>query len=111
MNIVEINALSKEYKVKKKRIRALDNLSLTIQKGEIFGFLGPNGAGKSTTIKILTDQIHATSGSATIFGIQSNKAEARRQIGYLPENPAFYDFMTAREYLSFTGKCFNMPES
>ncbi len=111
MNIVEINALSKEYKVKKKRIRALDNLSLTIQKGEIFGFLGPNGAGKSTTIKILTDQIHATSGSATIFGIQSNKAEARRQIGYLPENPAFYDFMTAREYLSFTGKCFNMPVS
>ncbi len=111
MNIVEINALSKEYKVKKKRIRALDNLSLTIQKGEIFGFLGPNGAGKSTTIKILTDQIRATSGSATIFGIQSNKAEARRQIGYLPENPAFYDFMTAREYLSFTGKCFNMPES
>ncbi|MDA8163410.1 MAG: ABC transporter ATP-binding protein [Desulfobacteraceae bacterium] len=87
---------------------ALQELDLSIEKGEVFGFLGPNGAGKSTTINILTGQLRATSGAARIFGISVASPSARTNIGYLPENPAFYHFMTAREYLRFVGRTFRM---
>lgn len=111
MNAIEIVNLSKTYKGKRRRmVEALKGVSLEIGAGEVFGFLGPNGAGKSTTIKILTGQIRAAGGDARILGISVADPAARRKIGYLPENPAFYDFLTAREYLRFVGRAFAMDE-
>ena len=106
---IVIQGLSKVYRGKKGRpVQALDDLSLQIGNGEIFGFLGPNGAGKSTTIKALMGQIRATSGEAFLFGIPVSDAAARVRVGYLPENPSFYDFLTAREYLHMVGGLFRM---
>lgn len=111
MHAIEINSLSKTYKGKKfSTVEALKNLSLTIGQGEIFGFLGPNGAGKSTTIKSLVGLINVTSGSAKVMGIDISSHEGRRHVGYLPENPAFYDYLTAEEYLEFVGKIFKLDD-
>jgi ABC-2 type transport system ATP-binding protein len=110
MNAIEISNLSKIYKGKRgKVVEALSDISLAIVQGEVFGFLGPNGAGKSTTIKTLMGQIRPTQGSAALFGIPVSDPAARKKVGYLPENPAFYDFLTATEYLRFVGKAFGMP--
>lgn len=107
---IAIENLVKAYLGKKRtRVEALKNVSLTVGTGEVFGFLGPNGAGKSTTIKCLVGLIRPSSGSARIMGSSISQAESRRHIGYLPENPAFYDFLTALEYLKFVGKTFAMP--
>ena len=107
---ISISGLSKIYRGKKgKRIQALRELSLQIRGGEVFGFLGPNGAGKSTTIKTLVGLIRPTAGEVRLFGVPVGDPRARGKIGYLPENPAFYDFLTAREYLDFVGKSFGMP--
>jgi len=112
MIALDIKGLTKIYKgLKKKNVHALTDLSLQISSGEIFGFLGPNGAGKSTTIKTIMWQIIATSGSAHILGLPVSDYAARSNIGYLPENPAFYDFMTAREYLRFVGRAFAMDDA
>lgn len=111
MNAIEIANLSKAYKGKRRcSVEALKGISLEIGAGEVFGFLGPNGAGKSTTIKILTGQIRAAGGDARILGASVADPAARRKIGYLPENPAFYDFLTAREYLRFVGRTFALDE-
>ena len=107
---IVIEDLSKTYLGKKRsRVEALKNVSLTVGAGEVFGFLGPNGAGKSTTIKCLLGLIQPTSGSACIFGTPISQVECRRQVGYLPENPAFYEFLSAEEYLGFVGNTFGMP--
>ena len=104
-----IDQLHKQYRGKKRKIvNALQGISLTVAPGEVFGFLGPNGAGKSTTIKSLLGLIRPTSGVVELFGQPAGKAKARVNIGYLPENPAFYDFLSAREYLSFVGRSFGM---
>jgi ABC-2 type transport system ATP-binding protein len=87
---------------------AVEDLDLSIKDGEAFAFLGPNGAGKSTTIKILLGLIRATSGSARIMGQAVSDSTARQQIGYLPENPSFYEFLSAEEYLHFVGSAFAM---
>lgn len=109
MNALEFTNLSKTFRGKKGiRVEALKNLSLTIGAGEVFGFLGPNGAGKSTTIKIIMGLIRPTSGKASIMGHGTGSAEARRYVGYLPENPAFYDYLNANEFLDFVGKAFKM---
>jgi ABC-2 type transport system ATP-binding protein len=108
---LEIKGLTKVFKGKKRRIvQALSNLDLAVESGEIFGFLGPNGAGKSTTIKTVMGQVTATGGVANIFGKSATDPASRLKVGYLPENPAFYDFMTAREYLRFVGRAFAMGE-
>lgn len=83
---------------------ALDGLSLTVGRGEIFGFLGPNGAGKTTTLKILMGLVRATSGTALLLGQPAGDVETRRRIGFLPESPYFYDYLTAEEFLSFYGQ-------
>jgi len=107
---LELKSLSKTYVGKKlAKITALNNLSLEISSGEVFGFIGPNGAGKSTTIKLIMGLIKPNAGDVHIFGLSAVNPDARLRVGYLPENPAFYDFMTAREYLSFVGKLFAMP--
>lgn len=110
-NILQTTNLTKVYRKLKKTVLALDGLSLELRPGEIFGFLGPNGAGKSTTIKILTGQIRPTSGEAKVLGFSAGEVEGRRQMGYLPENPSFYDFLTGREYLCFVARCFGADTS
>jgi len=107
--VIKIDGLTKEYEVgflKKKTVRALDGLTLEVRRGEIFGFLGPNGAGKTTTLKLLMRLIYPTSGTALILGQQIDKAETRSRIGYLPENPYFYDYLSGRELLEYTASLF-----
>jgi ABC-2 type transport system ATP-binding protein len=112
MYAIEISNLSKSFKGKKgNRVEALQALSIAIEPGEVFGFLGPNGAGKSTTIKTLMGLIKPTSGSAKIMEIDVSSCSARTKVGYLPENPAFYDFLNAEEFLLFIGKTYGMDES
>ena len=109
MNAIEITDLSKQFSGKRMtRVDALKGLDLTIAAGEVFGFLGPNGAGKSTTIKLVMGLLRPTSGTATIMGMDAGQAESRRHVGYLPENPAFYDYLSAEEYIAFVGSQFKM---
>ena len=106
---VEIKDLTKEYEVgfvRKRKVRALDGLSLTVKRGETFGFLGANGAGKTTTLKLLVRLIFPTSGSARILGRDIADVSMHQRIGYLPENPYFYDYLTAREFLNYCGELF-----
>jgi ABC-2 type transport system ATP-binding protein len=108
VNAIEFADIVKTFTVKKMRIEAVGGLSLSIGKGEVFGFLGPNGAGKSTTIKMLMGLIRPTAGRARIMGHDAGTRAGRSFVGYLPENPAFYDYLTAREYLLFVGRTFSM---
>lgn len=109
MHAIEFNELSKVYQGKKKvTVNALKSLSLQVGLGEVFGFLGPNGAGKSTSIKILLGLIRSTAGSARIMGVDVTEKSARSEVGFLPENPSFYDFLTGEEFMGFVGKSFNM---
>lgn len=111
MNALEIQSLTKTFTGKKRvRVEALKGVTLSVAQGEVFGFLGPNGAGKSTTIKTIMGLIKPTSGEASIMGHPTGSPLARKRVGYLPENPAFYDFLTADEYLDFVGKIYGMPE-
>jgi ABC-2 type transport system ATP-binding protein len=112
MNPIEIEGLTKIYKDRCRRpIVALDGLTLQIGPGEVFGFLGPNGAGKSTTIKTLVGLIRADGGAARLFGSSVTDPACRKRIGYLPENPTFYDFLTAREYLLLVGRTFGLERA
>lgn len=106
---VEIQNLTKDYEtgfLRKKRVRALDDLSLNVEPGQIFGFLGGNGAGKTTTIKTLMRLQFPTAGSAKILGRDINDVQMHRRIGYCPENPYFYDYLTARELMEYFGELF-----
>lgn len=110
MKAIEINNLVKTFTGKKRaQVFALKDISLDIEMGEVFGFLGPNGAGKSTTIKCLMGLIRPTTGTATVMGEPVGSVASRMKVGFLPENPAFYDYLTAEEYLLFVGKTFGMP--
>lgn len=108
---IRIANLSKYYKkgLKAKK-RVIEDLNLEIKQGEVFGFLGPNGAGKSTVIKILLDFIRPDSGAVTIKELPVNEPMVRKFIGYLPENPFFYDHLTAEETLKFGGRAANMEK-
>jgi ABC-2 type transport system ATP-binding protein len=111
MSVIAIEQLTKDFKVgfwKKRPVRALDMLNLTVEKGEVFGFLGPNGAGKTTTLKILMNLLRPTAGSALILGERTDSVPMRRRIGYLPENPYFYDYLTAEELLNYAGRLFGL---
>jgi ABC-2 type transport system ATP-binding protein len=106
MAAIEIIHLEKTYPVgfwRKRPRRALHPLDLSIEQGEIFGFLGPNGAGKTTTLKILMGLVFPTGGTARILGMQLDDARMKAQIGFLPEQPYFYDYLTARELLTYYG--------
>jgi len=107
MPTIEILGLEKTYTVgfwRKKPKRALHPLTLAIEDGEIFGFLGPNGAGKTTTLKMLMGLVFPTGGSARILGMDVNDPRVKAQIGFLPEQPYFYDYLTARELLEYYGR-------
>jgi len=103
---VETIGLTKIYPLtwKRKRLLALDHLDLQIKQGEVFGLLGPNGSGKSTTLKLLLGLIVPTSGEGRIFGSLPETLEARKRVGFLPENPYFYGFLNGDETLRFYGK-------
>ena len=106
---IRIEELTKDYAIgfwRRRSYRALDSLTLDISTGEVFGFLGPNGAGKTTTLKLLMQLIFPTSGRAEILGRPVGDVSARRRIGYLPENPSFYDYLTAEELLAYFGDLF-----
>jgi ABC-2 type transport system ATP-binding protein len=112
MHAIEIQSLSKNYSVGfwKKQVRpALKSLELNVDAGETFGFLGPNGAGKTTTLKILMGIIFPTSGSARILGRDWLDPEVKRQVGFLPEQPYFYDYLSAPELLDYYGQLSGMP--
>ena len=102
----ETIGLTKRYPLtwKRKVLVALDHLDLQIHPGEVFGVLGPNGSGKSTTLKLLLGLIVPTAGEARIFGLPTDSLEARRRVGFLPENPYFYGFLNGDETLRFYGK-------
>jgi len=107
MPAIEIIGLEKTYTVgfwRKSPRRALKPLHLTVEEGEIFGYLGPNGAGKTTTLKLLMGLIAPTAGSARILGIDYRDPQVRARIGFLPEQPYFYDYLTAAELLEYYGQ-------
>ena len=109
MDAIRTEALTKHYTVGFWRPRpyvALDALTLQVQAGEVFGFLGPNGAGKTTTLKLLMQLIFPTSGRADILGRPVGDTDVKRRTGYLPENPYFYDYLTAEELLEYFASLF-----
>jgi ABC-2 type transport system ATP-binding protein len=111
MPVIEITNLTKDYEVgfwRKRKVRALDGLSLSIEGGQIFGFLGANGAGKTTTLKLLMRLIFPTTGNAQILGHDIQDISMHQRIGYLPENPYFYDYLTAREFLDYSAQIFGL---
>jgi ABC-2 type transport system ATP-binding protein len=103
---VEIRNLSKEFRTsfRRKPLRAVDDVSIRIMPGEVYGLIGPNGSGKSTTMKALLGLVAPTSGSCAIFGKDSLKTDSRNEVGFLPENPYFYKHLTGAETLRFYGK-------
>ncbi|WP_321390715.1 ABC transporter ATP-binding protein [uncultured Desulfuromusa sp.] len=105
-SVIKIENISKTFKegFRGRKVMALKNLSLEVFPGEIFGFLGPNGAGKSTTIKSLLRLIRPDSGQVSVLGEDVRNSAIRKRVGYLPENPYFYDCLTAEELLWFGGK-------
>jgi ABC-2 type transport system ATP-binding protein len=106
---IEIERLTKDYPVgfwRKKMRRSLDHLTLQVEEGESFGFLGPNGAGKTTTMKLLMGLIFPTSGKARIRGRSIDDVAMHREIGYMPEQPYFYDYLTAWELLDYFARFF-----
>ena len=106
---IEISNLTKDYEVgflRKRRVRALDGLTLSVGRGEIFGFLGANGAGKTTTLKLLMRLMYPTGGAARILGRDIADTSVHSEIGYLPEHPYFYDYLTAREFLEYCAELF-----
>jgi ABC-2 type transport system ATP-binding protein len=111
---IEIDHLSKEYPfgfLNLKKKRSLEDLSMQVQAGEVFGFLGPNGAGKSTTIKLLMRLIFPTSGTARILGRSIEDVSMHQDIGYLPEQPYFYDYLTAAELLDYFARIHRLKDA
>lgn len=105
--MIQVENLTKDYS----GVRAVDNITFEVKKGEILGFLGPNGAGKTTTMRILTCFMPATSGVAKVagFDVFEQSLEVRRRIGYLPENPPLYPEMSVQGYLEFVARIKNVP--
>ena len=109
--IVQVRDVVKDFRpgFGLRRKRVLQGVSFEVLEGEIFGFVGPNGAGKTTTLKILMGLIHASSGSASILGHQVEQSAYRKLVGFLPENPSFYDYLTGNEFLDFYAKVGGVP--
>ncbi len=114
MPVIETADLTKDFPVgfwRPRPRRALDHLSLSVHEGEIFGLLGPNGAGKTTTLKLLMRLIYPTSGTARLLERPLGDVDVRRRIGYLPEAPYFYDYLSAREFIDYCGQLFGLAKS
>jgi ABC-2 type transport system ATP-binding protein len=109
--VIAVEKLSKEYRtgVRLKRVRAVSEASFEVRRGEVFGFVGPNGAGKTTTIRVLMGLVRASAGRCLLFGDVVPRREPRARLGFLPESPYFYDYLTARELLDLCGRLFGLP--
>ncbi|MCB9727514.1 MAG: ABC transporter ATP-binding protein [Deltaproteobacteria bacterium] len=112
MPVLAFEKLSKEFKLglRLRRVQAVRDVDLEVQQGEIFGYLGPNGAGKTTSMKMAMGLIRPTGGRALIFGESVERPAVRRRVGYLPEHPYFYDYLTGFEILDFYGQLYEMPK-
>jgi ABC-2 type transport system ATP-binding protein len=110
--MIELKNIRKEFSAGfiPRKVEVLKGLTFKVDKGEVLGYLGPNGAGKTTTIKILMDLIDATGGSASINGVDVRLTKARSAVGYLPEQPYFYHYLTGFEFLVYIGSLFKMPK-
>ena len=106
MKIIEIKGLNKSFGKNK----VVKNLSLSVEKGEVFGFLGPNGAGKTTTVKMILSLLRPSSGEVLLFGQNANILELKHKIGFMPEHTYFYQHLTGRELLHFTGEIFGIDK-
>jgi ABC-2 type transport system ATP-binding protein len=108
---INIEGLCKDYLVGfwRRRLRVLRDLTLAVRAGEVFGYLGPNGAGKTTTLKLLMGLIHPTAGRATMLGREIGEVSVKAHVGFLPENPYFYDYLSGREFLDYYGRLFGLP--
>jgi ABC-2 type transport system ATP-binding protein len=111
--VVRVRDVTKDFRtgLGLRRRRVLHGISLSVRQGEIFGFVGPNGAGKTTTLKILMGLIRASSGEASILGHPVTETEFRRHVGFLPESPYFYEYLTAREILHFYARLSGVPRA
>jgi len=111
--ILRTEGLTKTFEIglRRRRVHAVEDLTLSVNEGEIFGFVGPNGAGKTTTIKMLMGLIFPTSGEAFIFDAPIPSKASKARIGYLPEHPAWYEFLTGLEALRFFGKLAAVPKA
>lgn len=107
MNDIVISNLSKSYE-KDESVNVVNDISLNVQAGSVFGFIGPNGAGKTSTIKMLVGLSHPTSGSITIKGKEPTDADIRSKIGFMPESPAFYQYLTGEEFLDLVATLFSL---
>jgi len=114
MSIIRTENLTKEFKersiIHRRPVKALDNLNLQIEAGEIFGYLGPNGAGKTTTFKLLLGLIFPTSGNAWVLGKDIREVKFKKDVGFLPEQPYFYDYLTGEEFLDFYAQLFRFDK-
>ncbi len=112
-SVIEVKELRKSYRTPLRRrvVEALHGVSFSVPPGEIFAFVGPNGAGKTTTIRILMGLIRPTSGSATVFGEPVPSRAARRRLGFLPESPYFYEYLSAAELLDLVGRLHGMERA
>ena len=110
MSVVEAEHLAKTFALGffRKKVRAVADVNFTVEKNEIFGFLGPNGAGKTTTLKMLMGLIFPTSGQARLFGKPTDDRQAKHRLGFLPENPYFYDYLSGEELLDLMGRLFGL---
>lgn len=108
--VVEVQNVAKSFRVgfRRKLVQAVRQVDFAVHEGEIFGIVGPNGAGKTTTIKMLTGLVTPERGEVKIHGISASEVRSRRDLGYLPENPYFYEHLTAREMLRFYGQLFGL---
>lgn len=104
--VVQVENLEKTYYLglRRRRVEAVRGVSFNVDAGQIFGFLGPNGAGKTTTIKVLTGLMSPTRGSVQLFGMPSHQPKARRRLGFLPENPYIYPYLTPREFIEMCAR-------
>lgn len=109
-DVIDVEYGRLKVRLKNRRVAALNGLSLDIEEGETFGLLGPNGAGKTTTLKILMGLIFPTSGEAYIMGKPLGDKRVKEQIGFLPENPYFYDYLKGWEFLNYYGQLYGMTK-
>ncbi len=112
-SVIEIRNLTKDYRDfwGRRKVRAVNSLTLSVKKGEVFGLLGPNGSGKTTTMKLLLGLLFPTEGEIEVLGKPATNVEKNERIGYLPEESYLYRFLNAEETLDFYGRLFNMPKA
>ncbi len=111
MKAIRIEGLTKDYRQGfwRRRTRVLHSLDLTVEMGETFGYLGPNGAGKTTTLKLLLGLVHPSAGRAWLLDQEVGQPEVREAVGFLPENPSCYDYLTGVEFLAYGARLAGIP--